>query len=1012
MITFQEIISRLSAFWEKQGCIIQQGHDLEMGAGTFNPATFLRCLGPEPYSTAYVEPCRRPKDGRYGENPNRVHLFHQYQVIIKPSPLDIQNIYLESLKALGISLEDHDIRFVHDDWEGPTLGAWGLGWEVWMDGMEITQFTFFQAMGSLPLKPISVEITYGLERLAMYIQNVSSIFDIRWNEELTLGDLSKENEIEWSTYNFEKASTEMWLRHFDDFEKEAQKLIQEKLPIPAYDFVMKASHAFNILDARGAISVTERTGYIARIRDLARLIAVEYIASREKLGFPLLSKKNVSLAEETIQIIQDTPYDPEKKSDFLLEIGSEQLPATFVPIGCNELQNKIKKLLDEHELSYQSIKTYGTPRRLAVYVEKLSEGTKSTLLEKRGPAISMAFDVQGNLTAQGEGFFKSIGVAAQNLQQTRDKKNPAVQITSLKDTEYLLGTINKPGISTSKLLSDKLPKLLSELSFPKKMQWADLDISYARPIHWIVCLLGKEIVPFSFGPIKSDRFSFGHMQLCPIKFDLTDCLEYIEALKKHYVLVDSSERKKSIISQLRQLEKTLDGHVLDEEKVLAQVVHLCEWPHCLSGTFSEKFLHAPLEVLTSEMVEHQKYFPIAKDDKTLKNVFIITADNTPNELIKQGNERVLSARLSDGVFMYEQDVKIPLEKFNEKLRSMTFQKQLGSMYDKIQRIKKHAAILHEILGIGKLDTIMRAATLCKSDLASALVGEFPELQGIIGMYYAKAQNEEREVAEAIFEHWMPKAENGPIPKTSTGVIISLADKIDNLLGYYCVNLKPSSSSDPYALRRQTIGIIRMLIEAKKSISLKMVLERSSSLFSVLQDATQRSQIISEILTFMKSRIKSVFEEYGFGKEEIEAAFSKNDFDPYDLLCRCKALHNFRKATDFGKLYEVYKRVKGQTEKNEPLDFDPKKMIEPSEKALVAKLHEIDPQWEKVYSEKDYVKAFSLLATLQPLLADLFEKVKILADDMEIRNNRIALLQKIYAHFEKLVDFSKIQNTTS
>lgn len=280
------------------------------------------------------------------------------------------------------------------------------------------------------------------------------------------------------------------------------------------------------------------------------------------------------------------------------------------------------------------------------------------------------------------------------------------------------------------------------------------------------------------------------------------------------------------------------------------------------------------------------------------------------------------------------------------------------------------------------------------------------------MYYAKAQNEEREVAEAIFEHWMPKAENGPIPKTSTGVIISLADKIDNLLGYYCVNLKPSSSSDPYALRRQTIGIIRMLIEAKKSISLKMVLERSSSLFSVLQDATQRSQIISEILTFMKSRIKSVFEEYGFGKEEIEAAFSKNDFDPYDLLCRCKALHNFRKATDFGKLYEVYKRVKGQTEKNEPLDFDPKKMIEPSEKALVAKLHEIDPQWEKVYSEKDYVKAFSLLATLQPLLADLFEKVKILADDMEIRNNRIALLQKIYAHFEKLVDFSKIQNTTS
>lgn len=1005
MITFQEIIARLSAFWEKQGCIIQQGHDLEMGAGTFNPATFLRCLGPEPYNTAYVEPCRRPKDGRYGENPNRVHLFHQYQVIMKPSPLDIQNTYLESLRALGIALEEHDIRFVHDDWEGPTLGAWGLGWEVWMDGMEITQFTFFQAMGSIPLKPVSVEITYGLERLAMYIQNVSNIFDIRWNEHLTLGELSKENEIEWSKYNFEKASTEMWLRHFDDFEKEAKNLIQENLPIPAYDFVMKASHAFNILDARGVISVTERTGYIGRIRDLARLIAVEYIASRERLGFPLLVEKK---AEPTkIEALSDSPYNPQEKSDFLLEIGSEQLPATFVPIGSTELQNKVKKLLDEHSLSYESLQSYGTPRRLAIYVKGLALGTQDSFLEKRGPAISAAFTENGSPTAQGEGFFRSLGLPAVSLVDIQNGKVPSLQILEIKGTQYLLGKVTKLGVSTRKILSENLAKILSDLHFPKKMQWADLDISYARPIHWIVSLLGKEIVPFSFGPVHADRFSFGHMQLCPIRFEFSTASEYIESLKKHYVLVDSKERRQSIISQLRDIEKRTGFHILQQDRVLSEVVHLCEWPHCMTGNFSEKFLEAPLEVLTSEMVEHQRYFPLAKSEKELSNTFVITADTTPNDLIRRGNERVLSARLSDGVFMYEQDVKIPLEKFNEKLQLMTFQKDLGSVYDKIERIKKHAEIIQDFLRIGDKKKVQRAATLCKSDLASSLVGEFPELQGTIGMYYAKAQKEDAEVALAISEHWMPKAEGASLPSSPTGIIISLADKIDNLLGYYSVGLKPSSSSDPYALRRQTIGILRMLLSEKKSISLDQLLSACSCQFS-MNEATAK-ETISEILSFMKSRAKSVFEEEGFTKEEIEAIFSRKHFDPYDLLCIGKALQIFTRSSDFAKFYEVYKRVKGQVEKSSPLVFSKEKASEPSEKALIVKLEEIEPLLEKALLEKHYEKAFSLLASLQPYLAELFEKVKILSDDMQIRENRIALLQKIYQHFENLVDFSKMQN---
>lgn len=285
------MISKLTQFWASKGCLIHQGYDLEVGAGTFNPATFLRCLGPEPYSAVYVEPSRRPKDGRYGENPNRVQFYHQMQVIIKPSPADIQDLYLQSLEAIGLDLSLHDIRFVHDDWENPTIGAWGLGWEVWADGMEVTQFTYFQAVGGIPVKPVSGELTYGLERLALYIQGVDSFFDLKWNDEITYGDIYKRSEWEWSHYNFSEADTAMWLRHFEDFEAEAKRLVRNNLPIPAYDFVMKASHAFNILDARGVISVTERTGYIGRIRSLAKLLAESYVKSREEQAYPLLRKK-------------------------------------------------------------------------------------------------------------------------------------------------------------------------------------------------------------------------------------------------------------------------------------------------------------------------------------------------------------------------------------------------------------------------------------------------------------------------------------------------------------------------------------------------------------------------------------------------------------------------------------------------------------------------------------------------------------------------------------------------
>jgi len=287
MLTFQQLILRLNEYWGRQGCVLLQPYDMEVGAGTFHTATFLRAIGPEPWNAAYVQPSRRPKDGRYGENPNRLQHYYQYQVVMKPSPADIQERYLASLAALGIEAQEHDIRFVEDDWESPTLGAWGLGWEVWLDGMEITQFTYFQEVGSLACKPVLGEITYGLERLAMTLQGKESIYDLAWTTGVTYGDVYHQNEVEQSRYNFELSNQEMLFRHFGDFEAEAKRLIEAQCVLPAYEMVLKSSHTFNLLEARGAISVTERAAYIGRVRSLSRAVAQAYYESREKLGFPM-----------------------------------------------------------------------------------------------------------------------------------------------------------------------------------------------------------------------------------------------------------------------------------------------------------------------------------------------------------------------------------------------------------------------------------------------------------------------------------------------------------------------------------------------------------------------------------------------------------------------------------------------------------------------------------------------------------------------------------------------------
>ena len=294
-LTFQEMVLKLNEYWSDYGCLIQQPYDIEKGASTMNPATFLRVLGPEPWNAAMIEPCRRPTDGRYGENPNRLQHYFQYQVILKPSPEDAQDIYLKSLESIGIDLSKHDIRFVEDNWESPTLGAWGVGWEVWLDGMEVTQFTYFQQAGGIDVKPVALELTYGLERIAMYLQNVNSVFDVMYNKTIKYGDIYHQNEVEQSTYNFEVSTPEILFKLFDLYSQEVDNIIESKLVLPAYDYVLKCSHSFNLLDARGVISKDERTNFINRIRKMAEKVAKLYVNQREEMGYPLLKKEKTTV---------------------------------------------------------------------------------------------------------------------------------------------------------------------------------------------------------------------------------------------------------------------------------------------------------------------------------------------------------------------------------------------------------------------------------------------------------------------------------------------------------------------------------------------------------------------------------------------------------------------------------------------------------------------------------------------------------------------------------------------
>jgi len=1013
-MNFQELIKRLHDYWAGQGCIIQQPCDIEVGAGTFNPATFLRVLGPEPWRVAYVEPSRRPTDGRYGDNPWRTGHYYQYQVILKPSPPDIQDIYLKSLEHLGIDLRQHDVRFVEDDWESPTLGASGLGWEIWLDGSEITQYTYFQQMGSIELDPISVEITYGLERIGLDSQDVDSFFDMEWAAGITYGDLHHRSEVEYSRYYLDEADTSMLFGLFDTYEKEALACFREGLVLPAVDYVLKCSHTFNVLDARKSISVTERVSYIARVRNLARRCAQSYCEQREEMGHPLLKAGAFGSSPITHHPspithhpspITHHPSPITRPSDFLLEIGTEEIPASYIQPALDQMENQIIKLLKESRIDFESVRAIGTPRRLVLSVTGVSTRQADHTVEVMGPPRSVAFDEEGKPTKAAEGFARKAGTTVDDLRVKETDRG-----------EYVYALRQELGKPTVELLSEELPEAIASLSFPKSMHFSsfeDGNLQFARPIRWIVALLGAEIVDFNVGRVRSDRSTFGHRFLSAGAIELKDASydDYKETLKEAGIVVDHAERRDMIEKQVAEILESEGCPEHIDEELLDTVNFLVEMPHAIVGSFSEDYLSLPVEVLETAMKKHQRYFSLRTEGSSamllLPKFITITNGVGDVEVIQHGNERVLGSRLADAGFFYSEDQKSGLADKVSKLRNVVFQEELGSLFDKAQRLKELASFICTTLGLAKgvCDDAVRATELCKVDLITQMVIEFPSLQGIMGGYYASNSGESAEVAKAIRCHYYPTSPGGALPDSIAGSITAIVDKLDTIVGYFGIGNIPSGSQDPYALRRQAAGIVRILSKSELHLPLDLVVEKAVSLYNRFSEPDQTK---FGVLEFLKGRVSNLLSEKEFAYDLIDSVLAVDSTDVPHTVKRAYALSRFRDRSDFMQNYNAFNRVIRIL----PKDFrgasvDQKLFEDQAERNLHSSIVDIEADVKQAATEGEYDRVLDQLAGLRTLIDTFFDEVLVMVEQDDLRNNRLALLQILVGMFSLVADFSRL-----
>ena len=680
----------------------------------------------------------------------------------------------------------------------------------------------------------------------------------------------------------------------------------------------------------------------------------------------------------------------------LLEIGVEELPSRFGQTTLDQIENNLSKLLKEERVNFDNIDKYATPRRLTFVIKNLADKASDLEEEVKGPAKKIAVDEEGNFTKPALGFMKSKGLDPENI-----------YFKQVGNAEYLFGTIKQSGKETAEILKNIIPTAIKNVTFPKAMRWGGKNMRFARPIRWMVALLNDNVLDVNLEGIKASNVTKGHRFLGEREFEVNSVEDYFEKLEKNYIILDQHKRKAMIKEQAIEVANSLGGEVELDDDLLEEITFLVEYPTAFYGEFEEDYVKLPKEVVTTPMKEHQRYFPVSKDGKLLPYFIAVrNGDSHRIDIVKAGNEKVLKARLADALFFYKEDTKKPLESFVDKLQTVVFQAKLGTVYDKSLRIDKLSqTILNELNMSESAKNTQRAAKLCKADLVTNMVFEFTELQGIMGRDYAKVGGENEEVCQAIFEHYLPRYAGDILPETNAGIALSIADKLDSIAGFFAIGIKPSGSQDPYALRRQALGILSILLDKKLSVNLNNLINAALYNYSNLE--FNKEEVASQIVEFFVERVKNLFKDLGIRYDVIDAVLNNNLNDISDIHTRALELNRWLQKDELVEMLTAFNRVSTLAQKA-TIDIVKEELLkEDAEIKLYNGFKEIKLNVESLLVDKKYNEALDAFATLRPLVDNLFDNVMVMDKDESVKENRLGLLKQIYSTMLTICDLSKI-----
>ncbi|CBH21890.1 glycine tRNA synthetase, beta subunit [Acetoanaerobium sticklandii] len=681
----------------------------------------------------------------------------------------------------------------------------------------------------------------------------------------------------------------------------------------------------------------------------------------------------------------------------LFEIGTEEIPARFIAKTKADMKGYLEKTLKELHIEYKSIELKCTPRRFVVVIDELAENQATVEEELKGPAKKIAFDENNNPSKALLGFLKG-----------KDISPEEVYFKTVGKDEYAHIKLTKEGQAVKGLLKDIFEGMIKSTTFPKSMRWGGKNIRFVRPIRYFVCLMDEEVIDFEIEGIKTGNITKGHRFLGSSEIVINTPDEYEAKLKENFVILDDEQRKSLILEQCKAVADSLGGTLMMDEDLLEEVNYIVEYPTAFYGEFDESYLSLPKEAIITPMKEHQRYFPVLDADGKLLNKFITVrnGDSYAIDNVKRGNEKVLDARLSDALFFYHEDTKKPLEAYVERLDTIVFQQKLGTILDKTKRIQNLSEKIAKALAL-TLPNLDRAAYLSKADLTTAMVFEFTELQGIMGRYYANLSNEPSEVAEAIYEHYLPRFAGDELPSTNEGIILALSDRLDSVAGFFAIGIQPTGSQDPYALRRQALGILNIMMEKKLDVRLFDLLDLALENFD-FEDMDKQS-VKSDLMSFFELRLKNLFTDMGIRYDVVDAIINIEDSNPFDLLIRAKDLDAWVKNNSVTEALQTFSRISNISKEAVAGKVDEALFAHDSEAKLNTAYNSIKAEVEAMLARREYVKALELLISIKDSVDAFFDSVMIMDENMDIRANRLAMLSNIRTTMESVADLSKIVN---